>query len=101
MNYIAFDGLLNSTYLYADTPNYNADSLFYRYKIPVKFSEEYVNKSEKYIIISCKVRRKYRDAIKKALEELPNKMALLGHNDYEEFCEGLFTKLKERAASRK
>ena len=38
------------------------------------------------------------DEIRKALEELPNKMALLGHNDYDEFCEKLFSQLKKKQA---
>lgn len=97
MNYIAFNSLLSSRYFYADTPNYSADSLFCRHKIPVKFSEEYVKKDEKYILVSCKVRRKYRAAFKTAMEELSDKMALIGHSDYDEFCEKLFSKLKKEA----
>ena len=103
MNYIAIDGLLYSKFFYADSPDYRADSLFYRHKIPVKYGEEFINDNEKYIIVTCRVRKKYRDTFRKALEELPNKMALLGHNDYAEFCEQFFTKLEKRkqeAASR-
>ena len=97
MNYIACHGLLSSKYLYADTRNYSADSLFNRHKIPVKFSEEFINKDEKYILVSCKVRRKYRAAFKTAMEELSDKMALLGHSDYDQFCEKLFSMLKKEA----
>lgn len=96
MNYIAIDGLFYSKFYYADTPDYRADTLFYRHKIPVKYGEEFTNDNEKYIIVTCRVRKKYRNAFRKALEELPNKMALLGHSDYAAFCEQFFTKLEKR-----
>ena len=92
MNYLFCGGLLFLNYVYVDLntdENYVADSLFYRHKVPVMFGDEMVRDGDKYRLVFCKIRRKYRKEFEKALSEIGNKMSLLGHNDYEAFCVNL------------
>lgn len=92
MNYRFFGGLFYLQYAYVDlciNDSYVADSPFYRRRIPVRFGRVMVKDNEKYRIVLCKVRRKYREEFEKALGEISNKMSLLGHNDYDEFCAGM------------
>lgn len=91
-NYIRLGGWLRKQYLYIDlhvNENFVADSLFYRRKIPVKFGDEMAKNGEKYRVIFCKVAKKYAKSFEEALDELITKMSLLGHNDYEDYCEKL------------
>ena len=97
MNYLSFDGLFYLRYAYVDLhERYLADSLLCRHKIPVRFGDEYVKEKEKYMIVTCKVRKKYRKAFEEAMEELKTKMLLLGYTDYEEFCDNLLKYLKSK-----
>ena len=89
MTYINLGGLFYAHYMYIDLnvdEDFVADSLFYKRNIPVKFGEEMSKDDDKYRVIFCKVRKKYRKAFEEALREIPNKMNLLGHTDYEEYC---------------
>lgn len=82
--------LFSYYYTYVDTSyNYLADALFIKHKVPVKFIKEYVRRGFKYSIIFCKISKKDNDNFLKALEELPNKMLLMGNRDYIDFCEYL------------
>lgn len=97
-NYLFLGGWLRLSYAYIDLDvdeNYVADSLFCKAKIPVKFGQEYSREGDKYRIIFCKIRRKYKDKFEAALEELKNKMNLLGHIDYEEWCNKFMKELEE------
>lgn len=89
-NYLSFNGLFWLQYAYVDANTadgkYVADSLFYRHKVPVKFGDEFEKDGEKYIMIFCKIRKKYKKAFEKALAEIPNKMDLMGFHDYRDFC---------------
>ena len=86
-NYIKFDGIFKSIYMYVDTESYLADSLFYRKNVPVKFKDEWVKENEKYIMIFCKVKNKHAKEFEEALDELSNKMCLCGYTDYDEWCQ--------------
>ena len=86
MNYYCFGGGFYLHYVYADTEDYYADALFNRQKIKVRYGNEYRKDNVKYRIVFCKVRKKYKEAFEKAMEELVNKMDLLSHRDYEDFC---------------
>ena len=101
MNYLFLGGFFRFNYAYVDLntdENYVADSLFYRHKVPVKFGDEMVRDGDKYRVIFCKIKRKYRNEFEKALGEISNKMSLLGHNDYEAFCDRLMTQLNQAQA---
>ena len=98
MNYISIGGLFSRRYIYVDlnlNSGYAADSLFYKRQIPVKFKEEMVREGDKYLLIFCKIPKRFRQAFEEALEELKTKMCLLGHNDYEDYCDNLLEKLEE------
>ena len=98
MNYICFGGKFNLRYMYIDVNrdrNYLADSLFYKREIPVVFKDEMVKQGDKYRVIFCRIKKKYQKQFEEALEELKNKMQLLGYNDYEEYCERLMNDLAE------
>lgn len=96
MNYIAFGGRFYLRFAYVDTHNYTADSLFNRRNVPVKYEDEYAREGSKYRIIFCRIPRKHRAKFMEALGELPNKMLLCGHRDYEEFCEDILGGIKAK-----
>ena len=73
-------------YAYFDTADHMADVLFDHYHVPVKYEREFVNPVNPYRLVICKVLPWHRDNFLKALGELPNKMNLLGFNDYQQFC---------------
>ena len=88
-NFVCFGGRFKISYVYIDSHNYLADSLFYKYEVPVKFGDEMSKNGEDYRLIFCKIKRKYKEKFEKALEELNNKMLLCGYEGYEEFCNKL------------
>jgi hypothetical protein len=97
MNYIPLGGTLSLRYAYVDLntdQNYVADSLLYRHRIPVRFKGEFIRDTDNYRVILCRIPRKYRSAFEKAMEELKAKMNLLGHTDYEDYCEVLMKELE-------
>ena len=73
-------------YAYIDLEDHLADSLFARQNVAVKYEQEFVNPINPYRLVICKVLPWQRDGFLKALSELPNKMNLLGFNDYQGFC---------------
>ena len=73
-------------YAYIDLEDHLADSLFERQNISVHFEREFENPINGYRLIICKVLPWHRDGFLKALSQLPNKMNLLGFNDYQDFC---------------
>ena len=103
MNYLFLkSGWLFLKYAYVDLigeNGYVADSLFYRHKVPVRFGGVMVKKGEKYRIVLCKIRKKYRKEFEKALAEISNKMYLLGYTDYDAFCATLLQKTEKTDAA--
>ena len=73
-------------YAYIDLEDHLADSLFQRQNISVRFEREFENPINGYRLIICKVLPWHRVGFLKALSQLPNKMNLLGFNDYQDFC---------------
>ena len=63
-----------------------ADTLFERENVAVKYEQEFVNPVNNYRLVICRVLPWHRDGFLKALSLLPNKMNLLGFNDYQQFC---------------
>ena len=97
-NYLFFGGLFSLRYAYVDLytgSGYVADSLFYRHKVPIRHGEERMNDDSKYTVIFCKIRRKYQQEFEKALAEISDKMSLLGHNDYDQFCDWLMGQIEK------
>ena len=73
-------------YAFLDTDAYLADQLFIKHQVHVHFREEYGRNDSPYRVIFCCVRKRDQARFLAALEELPNKMLLLGHTDYLEVC---------------
>ena len=70
MNYLYLGkGLRYLQYAYVDLfqdSGYLADSLFYRHKVPVKYGPEMLKDGEKYRVIFCRIKRKYKAEFEKA-----------------------------------
>ena len=77
-------------YAFLDTDAYLADQLFIKYHVRVHFREEYVRNGSPYREIFCHVRKRDQERFLTALEELPDKMLLLGHSDYLDACHALW-----------
>ena len=72
-------------YAYMDTTDiYRADDLFRKYRIRVKFKREWESPEGKYRVVFCCVPKKQAALFEQAMEELPKRMMVLGHDDYEE-----------------
>ena len=74
-------------FCYIDRKEYYADDLFIKHKLRVWFYKEMHRQDTGYVIIFCKIRKCDETLFLKAMEELNNKMILLGHTDYSDFCE--------------
>lgn len=80
-------------YMYIDCKNYLADDLFIKNKITVNFECDFTNDDSDYIFVYCKVKKKDHDKFIETLGELKNKMLIMGHSDYESFCEKQINKI--------
>lgn len=78
--------LFYSYFAYLDTPNYHADNLFIKHKVTIKFLREFVHDDWPYVLIFGRCRKNYFPKAVAALNELPNKMLICGHKDYQDFC---------------
>ena len=82
-------------FVFFDDMNNSSLSLLYRNKVKIKFKKAARRKDEKYLIVFCNVRRKDVEKFIHAMEELKNKMLLIGNLDYEAFCEELLPESTE------
>ena len=93
--------LFYSYFAYVDMEEYYADSLFIKHEVKVRFMREYLNPDSPYIVIFCKVRKRDSQRFLDALAQLPNKMLLCGHLDYQSFCIELSKKMKSEIKTRR
>ena len=101
-NYLDFDGLITifrRTFMYIDSPEHLGDKEFINQKLRVWFKGSYVNPSEPYQMVVCKVRKRDVQKFYAAMEALPRRMLLMGHEDYEEYCEGMIPVLEASRGS--
>ena len=101
-NFLKLGGLsiLSCQYMYVDHEDYLADALFAQNQVPVRFGHEFKRNGSPYCIITCRVWKKDVAGFERTMESLYNKMLLLGHSDYAEFCEELMGMIeKERGAA--
>ena len=82
-------------FAYVDTDQHLADQLFIKHKVRVNFGQEYAMPDTSYRVIMCSITKKDVSGFLAALKELENKMILMGHVDYSEFCTGLKEKMSE------
>ena len=97
-HYLFLGGRFKLLYMYFDLnvdEGYVADSLFFKRNITVYFGDELAKDGDKYRVIFCKIKRKNKEQFEEALEELKNKMALLGHLDYEDYCHSILNQLED------
>jgi hypothetical protein len=83
------------SYLFLDCEEYLADQLFIKYRVPVKFGEEFCRKDSKYRVIRCKIRKRYEESFQKAMADMEDKMILRGYPGYAEFCENFFDQINK------
>ena len=74
-------------YAYFDLPEYKADHIFIKNKLPIKIHRELGRAGYDYFIILCRVKREQAELFEKCMEELRNAMLVCGHRDYDDFCE--------------
>lgn len=72
----------SDTYAYLDTTEYYADQIFINNKLRVKFLKDYSHNEDSYIIIMVRVPKRKTKIFLKCMNELNNKMLILGYNDY-------------------
>ena len=72
---------------------YRADELLRKYRLRARFKNEWVTSSGKYKIVFCTIPKKQVHLFKKAMEELPGRMHLLGYEDYSEYWTELLISL--------
>ena len=80
-------------FAFLDAELYAADQLFVKHKVTVYFKREYGKQGTPYRIILCKVRKRDAGRFREAMAELPDKLQLLGHDDYLDGCHALGTNL--------
>lgn len=97
MNYYKLNSAspFTNEFVYVDLPEYLADRLFIKHMVKVKFDKDQMRRpGDPYVVVFCKVRKKDTGKFLAALDELPEKMHLHGHKDYEEYCQKVFGILK-------
>ena len=81
---------------YIDTKGYLADAIFIKHKIRVWFLKDACKPDADYIFVICKVKKGDINAFLEAMQELENKMILLGRSDYQTFCQWVQNDLLEQ-----
>lgn len=71
-------------YVYLDHKDNLADSLFYRERITVRFMGDYIKKDWDWKFIRARVKKDDEERFIKVLSGLPDKLLLVGVQDYEE-----------------
>lgn len=90
--------LFRRYFMYADTKELRASRFFYERGIHVRFIKQYKNEAEPYRIVVCSVSTKDTGKFADAIQELSRTMNLIGYNDYDEWCDKTFDKIKEVAS---
>lgn len=87
-NYLKLDyfSFINDVYLYVDVESYLMDKILVDRGIKVKFSKEFYNKTNDYVIITVKVKKKDVNKFLEACSELFDKMKNAGYDDYPDMC---------------
>ena len=81
-------------YAYIDTSEYLADRLFAEQKLAVRYKAEFEKEGTEYMVVCCIIRKKDEEKFLQALGKMEDKMLLMGHTDYMEFCKDLLGKMQ-------
>ncbi len=74
------------TFAYIDKIPYRADRIFLNHNLKVKFEQEFANPKSDYLFVTISIRPKDEKIFLDCMDELKNKMLILGDSDYEEEC---------------
>lgn len=88
VGYIELDNWMpfRKMFAYMDaSDHYRADELLRKYKLKVKFKNEWSSADGRYRMIFCSVPKKQAQLFKEAMAEMPGRMLLLGYDDYSEY----------------
>ena len=88
IGYIELDDWMpfRKMFAYMDaSDHYRADELLRKYKLKVKFKNEWSSTDGRYRMIFCSVPKKQAQLFKEAMAEMPGRMLLLGYDDYSEY----------------
>ena len=88
IGYIELDDWIpfRKMFAYMDaSDHYRADELLRKYKLRVKFKNEWYAPNNRYRMIFCTVSKKQAQLFKEAMAEMPGRMILLGYEDYSEY----------------
>ena len=77
-------------FAFADDLKRSSLSLLYRNRVRIRPKKILGKREGKYRIVICDVRKKDVENFTRAMEELKNKMLLIGNLDYEAFCGDVF-----------
>lgn len=81
-------------YAFVDTTEYFADMIFVKNKLTVSFMNKEMRKpGTEYVVVFCKVRKKDAHVFRASMEELEQKMMLMGYSDYLDFSTTSFAEI--------
>lgn len=92
-----FFHLLRQGFVFVDSKERSAVSLFnrYRHQIRIRFERIAFRQGDRYHLVFRNVRKKDALAFRQIMDELRNKMQLTGYTDYDDYCEKILTVLNE------
>ena len=96
LGYIELDGWrpFRKMFAYMDAADrYRADELLRKYKLQVKFKNEWTSPEGRYRMIFCSVPKKQAAKFKEAMAQMPDRMLLLGYDDYAEYWKEMLLSL--------
>lgn len=95
-NYVELQkfSLLYQHICFVDSAEHLADGVFAHNQITVRFGAEAVREDSEYRFIFCKIHKRDKTIFLKSMEELKQKMFIMSHADYEDFCIDMFRKLQ-------
>ncbi|MCR5575451.1 MAG: hypothetical protein K6F56_00395 [Oscillospiraceae bacterium] len=91
-------GLFKNAYLYADSRDYQSLRVFRRKGglRGFRVCKSYVFKLDpKYCLVGCTLNKREERAFLEALDELQRDLLVMGYRDYEQYCDDVFTMVKQ------
>ena len=83
------------TFIYIDCAEYLAGKSFEKYGLNPFILREMSSDGEKYIALSCIIKKKNTGLFCEAMAELQKNMVICGYLDYEQFCRELVADVTE------
>lgn len=97
--YILRQKLRNINCIYIDTNQHLADKIFIEHKLKMKFMSDFQNKVNNYEVILVEFPKKKLPTFIECMQELENKLLILGYSDYPAECKELIRLLKEETGN--